>query len=87
MTCFFDEVDDDECGVRGMQGVESTEEGSQESKNLKQEKKRREPVTEPEKVMMLTASDVEGAAPLEVEGGAKSGRWRGRCARLPLLKD
>ena len=49
--------------------------------------KQGEPATEPEKVVMLTASDVEGAAPLEVEGGAKSGRWRGQCARLPLLRD
>ena len=58
---------------------------SQELKKLKE--KQGEPVTEPEKVMMLTASDVEGAAPLEVEGGAKSGRWRGRCAQLPLSRD
>ena len=70
-----------------MRGVEVMEEGSQALKNLKQKKKQGEPATEPEKVVMLTASDVEGAAPPEVEGGAKSGRWRGRCARLPLLKD
>ena len=34
-------------------------------------------MTEPEKVMMLMASDVEGAAPLEVEGGTKVGNGRG----------
>ena len=45
---------------------------SQELKKLKE--KQGEPVTEPEKVMMLMTSDVEGAAPLEGEGGAKSGR-------------
>ena len=67
--------------------MELMEVGSQEPKNLKQKKKQGEPATEPEKVVMLTASDVEGAAPLEVEGGAKSGRWRGRCVQLPLLRD
>ena len=73
MICFFDEVDDDECGVRGMQGVESTEVGNRGLKNLEQKRKQGEPVTEPEKVMMLMASDMEGTAPLEVEGGTKSG--------------
>ena len=65
------EVVDDKYITRDMQGVEVMEVGNQESKNL--EKKQGEPATEPEKMMMLTASDVEGAAPLEVEGGAKSG--------------
>ena len=56
-----------------MQGVELTEVGNQEWKSLKQ--KQGEPATEPEKVVMLMASDVEGATPLEVEGGTKSGQW------------
>ena len=68
-------VVDDDFGARDMQGVELTEVGSQEWKSLKQ--KQGEPATEPEKVMMLTASDVEGAAPLEVEGGTKVGNGRG----------
>ena len=51
--------------------MESMEAGSQALRSLK--RKQQEPMTKPEKMLMLMASDVEGAAPLEVEGGAKSG--------------
>ena len=59
--------------------------GNQVSKNLK--KKQWEPVPGPKKMMIMMVSDMEGAAPLKVEGGAKSGQWWEQCVQLPLLKD